>query len=141
VSIRRQQNPLETFPICKKHEVVGKLREENEQIKARLNLGVPFRTGKFSLTRGLVVAGRAAGFAVQQAVRTQANVDYGLAEAAVLLALTAIFRLFALGALAFGRTGSCTHEINVTRGASLRKMTLVIVGPLEEFNPEVLAMQ
>lgn len=114
---------------------------ENRQVETGSMPPRPLEQKTFWLTRGLVVAGCAAGFAVQQAVRAQANVNYGLAETAILFALTAVFWLFALGALAFGRTGSGAHEINVTRRGSLRKMTLVIAGPAEEADRSVLAMQ
>jgi Flp pilus assembly protein protease CpaA len=57
-----------------------------------------------------VVAGSAAGFAVHQAVRTDADIEYILAKAAVFLALALTFRHFALRAMGFGLAGSGGHN-------------------------------
>lgn len=57
-----------------------------------------------------IVAGRAAGFAVHEPIGTDASIDYGLAEAAVLLALATAFGLFALRAAILCRAGSCAHK-------------------------------
>jgi hypothetical protein len=59
-----------------------------------------------NLIGGLVVAGRAAGLAVHQAIGTKPDVDDRLAQAAVLLALALCFRLFALHAAVFGAFGA-----------------------------------
>jgi hypothetical protein len=50
----------------------------------------------------LVVAGAAAGLAVHEAILADADLEYGLAEAAVLVALALVFWHFALGATVFG---------------------------------------
>ena len=84
------------------------------------------------LLRGLIVAGLAAVLAVHQSVVAHADVGYGLAQAAEFFAFTRIFRLVALCAVIFARTGSGAHKPNVARIARLRKMTLVIVGALEK---------
>lgn len=90
-----------------------------------------FQRGNRLLVRGLVVAGFTTGCAVEEAVGTEADVNHGLAQAAVLLALAAVFRLFALCAAVFGRTGSGAHESNVARIGDTLKMTLVIAAALE----------
>jgi hypothetical protein len=87
--------------------------------------------GDRSLVCGLVVTGRAAGFAVQEAVSTQADVNHRLAEAAVLLALAAVFRLLALRAAVFGGTGSGAHKLNVAQDSGGGNVTEVIV-PLQK---------
>ncbi|MGP0018573.1 MAG: hypothetical protein ACLPHP_08410 [Candidatus Sulfotelmatobacter sp.] len=79
-----------------------------------------------ALVCGLVVAGRAAGLAVQQAVGAQADVKYRLAQAAVLLALAVRFRLVALGAAILGRTGSGAHEVNVAQESAGENVTEVM---------------
>ena len=60
--------------------------------------------------RSLVVAGRAAGLAVQQAIVAKTDVDDRLAEAAEFFALAGALKLFALRAFVFGGTGSGAHE-------------------------------
>jgi hypothetical protein len=82
--------------------------------------------GDRSLVCGLVLAGRAAGLAVQESVGTQADVDDGLAEAAVFLALAAAFRLLALRAAVFGGTGSGAHKLNVAQESGGGNVTEVI---------------
>jgi hypothetical protein len=79
------------------------------------------------LLRGFVVAGRAARFAIQQAVVAKANIDHRLAQTAELLALTRTFGLFALCAFIFGGTGSSAHENTVACSGCTSKMTLVIM--------------
>jgi hypothetical protein len=78
------------------------------------------------LVGGLVVAGRAAGLAVEEAVGAETDVDYRLAEAAELFALTRTFRLFALRAFVFGGTGTGAHENNVARERDDWNMTEVM---------------
>src|SRR5579864_9062511 len=60
-----------------------------------------------------VVAGAAASFAVHQAVFAKANINDGLAEDAVFLALTLMLGLLALRAADFAGTGSGTHKANL----------------------------
>lgn len=71
--------------------------------------------GMLPLIGGFVVAGGAAGFAVHQAVRADAHVEYGLAKAAVFIALALTFWHFALCATGFGLAGSGGHSGNVTQ--------------------------
>ena len=52
---------------------------------------------------GFVVAGGAAGFAVEEAVLTKANFEDRLAEAAVFFAVAALFRHLALHAAVLSR--------------------------------------
>ena len=66
------------------------------------------------LIASLVVAGFAAGVAVHQAIRANANVDHGLAETAVFFALATVFRLLTLGATVSCGAGSGTHGANVS---------------------------
>ena len=66
------------------------------------------------LTGGFVVAGGAAGLAVQEAVLAEADFEHGLAEAAVFVALALRFRHFTLGASVFGGARSGGHRNNVT---------------------------
>jgi hypothetical protein len=67
-----------------------------------------------SLIRGFVVAGGAAGLAVHETVLTNADFEYGLAQATVLVALALGFRHFALCAVVFGWAGSGGHTRNIT---------------------------
>jgi len=69
---------------------------------------------------GLVVARRAAGFAVHQSVDAHPDVDNRLTKAAILLTLAIPFGLFALRAAIFGLAGSGTHYVTVslTRGSA-----------------------
>ena len=85
------------------------------------------------LVRGLVVAGRAAGFAIQQAVIAKANVDHGLAKTAELFAVTGRFDLFALCAFVFGGTGSGAHQSNVapeSHGWNVTEVTFLLLGEI-----------
>ena len=54
--------------------------------------------------------------AVHEAVRTNADVEYGLAEATILIALTLTFGHFTLCATGFGLAGSSGHVNNVSAG-------------------------
>ncbi len=62
---------------------------------------------------GFVIAGVAAGIAVHKSVLADTDIEYGLAEAAVLLAVALCFRHFTLGATVFGVAGSGGHRNNV----------------------------
>lgn len=62
------------------------------------------------LVRGsLIVAGGAAGFAVEQSVGAESNVNHRLAKTTVFLALAGGLGLLALHAFIFGRTSSGAH--------------------------------
>jgi hypothetical protein len=80
------------------------------------------------LVGGFVIAGGAAGFAVHQAVLANADFEHGLAEAAVLLALTLAFGHFALCATAFGLAGSGGHSKMLTPGGEGENVPLVTWG-------------
>lgn len=71
------------------------------------------------LVRSFVIAGGAAGFAVHQTVLANPNVERGLAEAAIFVALTLGFGHFTLCAAVFSLAGSGGHRRNVSaRGLS-----------------------
>ncbi len=74
---------------------------------------------------GLVVAGGAAGFAVHEAVFTDADVELRTAEAAELIALAGVFRLLALGAAEFGLAGCRGHTSNLALSGAIENMPLV----------------
>jgi hypothetical protein len=63
--------------------------------------------------------------AVHEAVLADADFEYGLAEAAVLVALALVFCLFALGAAVFGGTGSGGHRSNLALWGEMRNVPLV----------------
>ena len=63
---------------------------------------------------GFVVAGFAAGLAVEEAVATKANVDLRLAHAAIFLAVAALFEGVALQAAETVFGGRC-HKRNLAR--------------------------
>jgi len=71
-----------------------------------------FRLGG-PLVGAFVVAGVAAGFAVQEAVLADPDIELRLAQAAVLIALALVFRHFALGATEFAVAGSGGHISNL----------------------------
>jgi hypothetical protein len=73
-----------------------------------------------------VVAGAAAGFAVHQAVFAKADINDGLAEDTVFLALTLMLGLLALRAADFAGTGLGAHKANLPAALAVQKMTLVI---------------
>jgi hypothetical protein len=77
-----------------------------------------FRVG---LLGGLIVASCSAGLTIHEAISADADINYALAQTAVLLAFAAIFGLLALGTTISGRTGSGAHEANVARGISSLK--------------------
>ena len=77
------------------------------------------------LIRGLVVAGSAAGVAVQEAVGAEADVELRLAEAAELIALALILGFFALAAAVFGVAGSSGHRNNVALSGGVGNVPLV----------------
>ena len=58
---------------------------------------------------GFVVARRAAGFAIHEAILANANVNHRLTEAAELFALTRALDLLTLRAMDFRGTGSGAH--------------------------------
>ena len=72
---------------------------------------------------GLVIAGRAAGFAVHEAVGAKADVNRTLAKAAVLFALAGVFEFVALRAAEFHNGDSAAHAANVARGIGTAQMT------------------
>ena len=72
-----------------------------------------------------VVAGEAAGFAVHEAVLAEADLEYGLAETAVLIALALIFRHLALGATVFAGAGSGGHRSNLALRGVMGNVPLV----------------
>jgi hypothetical protein len=61
----------------------------------------------------LVIACSTAGLAVKKSVGAEADVNHGLAEAAVFFALASRLGLLALGAANLGGTGSGAHKDNV----------------------------
>jgi hypothetical protein len=73
----------------------------------------------------LVIAGRAAGLAVHEAVGADADVKRPLAEAAELFALAVVFGFLALRAAVFRTSGSGSHGANVARASSGENVTLV----------------
>ena len=77
------------------------------------------------LAGGFVVAGFAARFAVHEAVLANAHFEYGLAKAAVFIALALGFRHFALSATVFGLAGSGGHNSNVAPGDGMGNVPLV----------------
>ncbi|MGA8216253.1 MAG: alpha/beta hydrolase [Candidatus Sulfotelmatobacter sp.] len=77
------------------------------------------------LARGFIVAGDAAGLAVHEAVRAEANIEHGLAEATILVALALVFRLLALGATVFGGAGSSGHRGNLAPKSETGNVPLV----------------
>jgi len=79
--------------------------------------GIPASVG------GLVVAGRAAGLAVQQTIVAKTDVHDGLAEAAEFFALAGGFKPFALGAFVTGGAGSGAHKCNLSWAAGGRNVT------------------
>ena len=78
-----------------------------------------------ALAGGFVIAGGAAGFAVHEAVPADADLENGLAEATVFVALALVFRHFALGATVFGGTGSGGHRSNVALNSGAGNVPLV----------------
>jgi len=66
----------------------------------------------FNSVGGLVVTRCATGFAVHQPVCADADIDDGLAQTAILLALTLRFGLFTLRAAIFRGTGRSAHARN-----------------------------
>jgi hypothetical protein len=95
--------------------------------QAATTSGIDRSARESGLVGGLVVAGRAAGFAIHKSVIAQTDVDYRLAEAAEFFAFTRTLWLLALCAFVFGGTGSGAHENTVARTRDAAKMTLVIV--------------
>jgi hypothetical protein len=77
------------------------------------------------LIGGFVIAGGAAGFAVHETVLANADLEYGLAEAAELIALALLFGHFTLGALVFGSGG---HSRMLAPGGERENVPLVTWG-------------
>jgi hypothetical protein len=73
----------------------------------------------------LVVTGAAARLAVHEAVLAEADLEYGLAEAAVLIALALVFRHLALGATVFAGAGSGGHRSNLALRGEMGNVPLV----------------
>jgi hypothetical protein len=65
------------------------------------------------LVRGFVIAGGAAGLAIHETIGANADIEDCLAQAAILLALAAFFRLLALRAAISGGTTSGAHTANL----------------------------
>ena len=85
---------------------------------------------KFGSAAGLlvgsfVIAGVAAGVAVHESVLADSDIEHGLAEAAVLIALALFFRHFALSAAVFGLAGSGGHSHNLALGSQIGNVPLV----------------
>ena len=72
---------------------------------------MPRRMTRDELARGLVVASRAARFAIHQTVVANPHIDDGLAENAEFFALTRSFYLLALCASEFGMAGTGAHTL------------------------------
>jgi hypothetical protein len=104
-------------------------------------IGIGRSACESQLVGGLVFAGRAAGFAVHEAIGADANVDHRLAKAAEFITLARGFGLFALRAFISGGTGSGAHESNVSVPCAPRKMTLVIVVAEENAHPARLSQR
>jgi hypothetical protein len=65
-----------------------------------------------TLVGGFIIAGFAAGIAVHETVVANADVERGLAKAAIFVALALRFGHFALSATVFGLAGSGGHSNN-----------------------------
>lgn len=76
------------------------------------------------LVGSFVVAGMAAGVAIHQAVRADANVELRLTEAAELVADALVFRHLALAATVLGVAGSGGHSNNCSAGGNRWKHAL-----------------
>jgi hypothetical protein len=72
--------------------------------------------GSCRLIGGFVVAGAAARFAVHEPVVADADVECGLAEATIFIALALTLGHFALCAAALGLAGSGGHKSNLSAG-------------------------
>jgi hypothetical protein len=95
----------------------------------RVNLtGARDERGRSGSVRRFVVASRAAGLAIHQAVNAKADIDHRLAKATEFFALARRLRLFALGAFVFRSTGSGAHTNNLACDGSIPEMTLVMAG-------------
>jgi hypothetical protein len=98
------------FSLEERNALLVSGRYPNGPEKQLYVLGVRLDSG---LTRGFVVAGGSAGFAVHDSILADAHVNTRLAHAAVFFALTLIFLQFALQATVFGGFGSGGHGNNV----------------------------
>ena len=104
----------------------------------------PSRARKFKLVSSLVVACRAARFAIHQSVIAEAYVNHRLAQAAVFLTLAISFGLLALRAAIFCMTGTGAHEItlSLTRGsANVTSVTKEVRGQGAEKNAKPLVIR
>jgi hypothetical protein len=97
-----------------------------ESIYGGLDVGRGKWFGDAGLVGDFIVAGIAAGLAVKEAVLAEADLHLRLAEAAVALALAAVFGHFALHAavLVFGCAGG-GHGGKFSSGAAAGKVPLV----------------
>jgi len=77
------------------------------------------------LVGSFVITCRAAWFTIHQSIRAQADIDDGLTQTAILFTEAAGFRLLALHATDFGRTGSGTHASNVSLSLASWNVTSV----------------
>jgi hypothetical protein len=109
---------MQGIPDCR--DVAGNVLHADDAARSKLHALCRNLIGHF------VVAGAAAWFAVHEAVLAKANINDGLAEDAVFLALALLLGLLALGASNFAGTGSGAHKANVPATLSVQKMTLVI---------------
>ncbi len=87
-----------------------------------------------ALIHRLVVAGRAAGFTVQQAVGAEANVDLRLTQHAVFLARAVLFRLLALRTADFAGGGFRRHAFSLEPAAEAENVTEVMKVRSEKSN-------
>lgn len=78
-----------------------------------------------TLVGGFVIAGVAAGLAVEKAILAKADVDHGLAETTILVAFALVLRHLALGATEFSGAGSGGHKNNVAPDGGVGNVPLV----------------
>jgi hypothetical protein len=81
--------------------------------------------GPIELFGSFVVACRAARLAIEESVIAKANVNHGLAQAAILLTLAIPFGLLALRATIFDGPGTGAHETTVSLIRDRRNVTSV----------------
>jgi hypothetical protein len=81
------------------------------------------------LVGGFVVAGVAAGLAVEKAILAEADVEHRLAETTILVAFALVLRHLALGATEFSGAGSCGHKNNVAPDGGVGNVPLVTGAP------------
>ena len=110
---------MQGIPDCR--DVAGNVLHADDAARSKLHALCRNLIGHF------VVAGAAAWFAVHEAVLAKANINDGLAEDAVFLALALMLGLLALRAADFAGTGSGAHKGNLPAAPAVQKMTLVIM--------------